>query len=126
VLVLVEAGSVVAVVAVVAAGAAWFFAPPPASADEHATRVSARARPDLPRPLGRLSILITAFDSVRPDIVPHFFHRSDNFLQVPLKSQPAPVDTFPALGGSELEGVRHDLSYLPIDHVGGNRPSRPR
>jgi hypothetical protein len=88
------------VVEVAACAAGFFAAPPPASADEHATRLNARARTAFPRPLGRLSFLITAFDSVRADIVPHFFHRGDNFFPWPLKSQRPLVDTFPALGGS--------------------------
>jgi hypothetical protein len=81
-LVLVARGMVPIVDAVVAdADADWDLAEPPPSADEHATMLNASAIPAAIRPLGRLSILITAFDSARSDIVPHFFPRGRQILK---------------------------------------------
>jgi Na+-transporting methylmalonyl-CoA/oxaloacetate decarboxylase gamma subunit len=71
----------------VVADAAWDLVSPPPSADEHATMVSATAIaaatafPAAIGPLGRLSILITAFDSTKSDIVPHFFPRGRQILK---------------------------------------------
>jgi hypothetical protein len=80
----------------VAADAAWDLASPPPSADEHATMASMMANPAARRPLGRLSILITAFDSTKSDIVPHFFPRGRQILKFGGRC----VDTSSALGGS--------------------------
>jgi hypothetical protein len=111
-LVVVSSGMVAKVEAVVA-DADWDLAESPPSADEHATMLNATAKPTTTRPLGRLSILITAFDSTKSDIVPHFFPRGRQILKLEGRC----VDTSSALGGSFLEGVRHDLSYLPLDHA---------
>jgi hypothetical protein len=80
----------------VAADADCDLAEPPPSADEHATMLSATASPTTPRPLGRFSILITAFDSTKSDIVPHFFPRGRHILKLGSRC----VDTSSALGGS--------------------------
>jgi hypothetical protein len=98
-LVVVSRGMVANVEAVVA-DADWDLAESPPSADEHATMLSATAIPTATRPLGRLSILITAFDSAKSDIVPHFFPRGRQIL----KFRRRWVDTSSALGGSFQRG----------------------
>jgi len=94
-LVVVSRGMVANVDAVLA-DADCDLAESPPSADEHATMLNASAIAAAIRPLGRLSILITAFDSARSDIVPHFFPRGRQILKFGAQC----VDTSSALGGS--------------------------